>query len=1019
MIKHAVTRPYNIPSVSLKNTTINHQYKQLLRSCKNLKSLLQIHAQLLVSGIRFDDSINTHLVKSYSLFHKPYIARCVFDFSENPSVVLWNSMIRCYTRTNQNREALFMYQKMRDKCVKPDKYTFTFVLKACTGTLNLEMGLRIHEELVKEGLESDVFVGTGLVDFYCKVGKLDVAKEVFEKIPDLDVVAWNAMIAGFSQSVEPFEALRIFYKMQLAGIEPNLVSLLNLLPAVSKLSSVHSCRAIHGFVVRRRYPNFVLNGLIDMYSKCGDIDSGRLVFDRMFGRDAISWGTMMAGCVRNSCFVEALELFDCIKREKLELNQVSAVSALLAAAEIRDLEKGREIHEYCVQTGNDSDILVATPLMTMYAKCGELEKAKQVFEDIPRKDIVVWSAVIAAFVQNGHPEEGLSMFREMLRGNLKPNRVTVMGVLPACGETSDINLGKSIHCHMLKSDIGLDVSTGTALVAMYAKCRLFSFAHTLFSRLPQVDVITWNALINGYAQFGDGNRAMEMFHQLRAAGLFLSSISLIPIFPSIPQFGSLFSLTLAHNIFLTSRSLSRLGNHEQGTCIHGQILKFGFEADMHVKNALIDMYAKCGSVTTAENLFNEPEFTKDEISWNIIISGYMQNGRAKEAISAFHQMRSEGVWPNLVTIITVLPAAAYLAALKQGMVIHAYVVHTGFGSNVLVGNSLIDMYAKCGRLDYSEDYFDQLKNKNSVSWNVMLSGYAIHGLGKAAVSLFLRMQETCVEVDSVSFVSLLSACRHGGLIEEGRKVFHSMSLKHQIEPKLEHYACMVDLLGCAGELDDAWKFIQKMPMAADAVVWGALLGASRMHSNVQIGEIALGHLVNLEPHNAAHHVVLSNIYAQSGRWGDARKMRKSVSSMGLKKTPGCSWVEIKNEVHAFKAGDQTHPQFDKMCRLWNDLHEKMERIGYVADTSCVLHNVEEEEKEWFLFSHSERLAITFALLNTGPGMPINIVKNLRVCLDCHITIKLISQITGRKIIVRDASRFHHFEKGTCSCNDYW
>ncbi|RZC84284.1 hypothetical protein C5167_047068 [Papaver somniferum] len=297
---------------------------------------------------------------------------------------------------------------------------------------------------------------------------------------------------------------------------------------------------------------------------------------------------------------------------------------------------------------------------------------------------------------------------------------------------------------MLKSDIGLDVSTGTALVAMYAKCRLFSFAHTLFSRLPQEDVITWNALINGYAQFGDGNRAMEMFHQLRAAGHYPDSGTMVGVLPACVTMNAL----------------------EQGTCIHAQILKFGFETDIH-------------------------------------------NGRAKEAISAFCQMRSEGVLPNLVTIITILPAAPFLAALKQGMAIHAYVVHTGFGSNILVGNSLIDMYAKCGRLDYSEEYFHQMRDKSSVPWNIILSGYAIHGLGKAAVALFHRMQETCVEVDSVSFISLLSACRHGGLIEEGRKVFHSMSLEHHIEPKLEHYACMVNLLGRAGELDESWNFIQK------------------------------------------------------------------------------------------------------------------------------------------------------------------------------------------------------------------
>ncbi|KAI3988804.1 hypothetical protein MKX01_016375 [Papaver californicum] len=316
------------------------------------------------------------------------------------------------------------------------------------------MGIQIHEELVKDGLESDVFVGTGLVDFYCKVGKLDVAKEVFEKIPNIDVVAWNAMIAGFSQSAEPFEALRIFCKMQLAGIEPNLVSLLNLLPAVSKISSIHSCKAIHGFVIRRRFSNFVLNGLIDMCQHNAK-NLARLVFNRMFGRDDLSYGTMMASCVRNSCFVEALELFDCIKREKLELNQVSAMSVLLAAAEIRDLEKGREIHEYSIRAGIDSYVLVATPPMTMYSKCGELEKEKQIFEDIPRKNIVVWSVVIAAFVQTGYPKKGLSFFREMLKGNLKPNRVIVTGVFPACGKTSDINLGKSIHCYMLKSDIGL------------------------------------------------------------------------------------------------------------------------------------------------------------------------------------------------------------------------------------------------------------------------------------------------------------------------------------------------------------------------------------------------------------------------------------------------------------------------------------------------------------------------------------------------------------------------------------
>ncbi|KAK6933214.1 DYW domain [Dillenia turbinata] len=958
---------------------------RLLTSCKNLKSLFLIHAQLLVSGLQNNNQANTHLINLYSSFNKCNFSQLVFDSAINPPVILWNSMIRAHIRSDQIDEALNLYKKMIGFGVEPDKHTFTFVLKACVKDMNLEMGCEIHKEVERKGLESDVYIGTGLVDLYCKLGELSLAREVFDKITYRDVVAWNAMISGFSQSSYPDEAVLFFKKMQLVDVQPNSVSLLNLFPAVCKLKDIKLSRCIHGFVIKREFGSEVFNGLIDMYSKCGGVDVASRVFARMEGKDDISWGSMMAGYAYNGCYIEVLTLFDQMNKEKIKMNKVSVVSALLAAAEMGDVKKGHEIHDCSIQEGFDSDTLVATPLMSMYAKCGEPEKARKIFEKIQKRDFVAWSALLAAYVQIGFHEEALFLFREMLIEDLKPNRVTMMSALPACGELLHSKLGRSLHCYAVKTNVDSDMSTATALVSMYAKLGDFTAALSVFSGMPQKDIVTWNSLINGYAQIGDAHSAIETFRKLQLSGMLPDAGTMVGVIPAS---------TLSHDL-------------KQGSCLHGWVIKCGFELDCHVHNALIDMYAKCGSLLSAEFLFTK--FTKDVVSWNSMISGYLQNGHAVKAIASFHHMRLENQQPNLVTIVSVLPAAAYLAALKEGMAFHAYIIKVGFQSKTLVGNSLVDMYAKCGQLDYSENLFYEMENKTTVSWNAMLAGYAVHGYGDRAIELFTLMQELHVEVDSVSFVSILSACRHAGLVHEGKKIFYSMAERHHIEPDLEHYACMVDLLGRSGLFDETLDFIKSMPIEPDAGVWGALLGACRLHSNVSLGEVALDHLVKLEPGNATHYVVLSSIYAQSGRWGDAKTTRLKMNDTGLSKIPGCSWVEHKNKVHAFKAGDRSHPQFESMSLLWSNLLDKMEKMGYVPDRSCVLQNVEEEDKDLFLFSHSERLAITFALLGAEPGSTIQVVKNLRVCTDCHTVIKFIAKITSRKIIVRDANRFHHFE----------
>ncbi|MED6151319.1 hypothetical protein PIB30_081384 [Stylosanthes scabra] len=849
-------------------------YLHLIRSCKYLNPLLQIHAHLLVSGLLTKHhSLTAQLISSYSFLHQPTLAQSTFNSVTYPSLVLWNSMIRANSRIHQFHKAINLFHRMLRVGIEPDKYTFTFILKACTGALDFHQGVAVHQYIASRKLECDVFIGTGLVDMYCKMGHFDSAKEVFDRMPKKDVASWNVMISGLSQSSIPSEALEIFRTMQLDGMEPDSVSILNLALAVSKLQDIDSCRSIHGYLVRRCINGAVSNSLIDMYSKCSEVDVACRIFDRMQAKDEVSWATIIAGYVYHSSFHEALQLLDKMKQKNIKMNKGSVVNTLVAAAEMRNLEKGKEVHDYALRLGIMSDIAVATTVISMYTKCSELKKAKELFLSLEGKDSVAWSAFISALVQTGYPGEALSILQEMQHEGLKPDKVTLISLVSACAEISHSRLGKSMHCYAIKSDMESDISTVTAFVSMYIRCELFTYALKLFNRMRYKDVVAWNTLINGFAKYGDPYIALEMFHRLQLSG-------------TQPDSGTIVGLVSA---------CTRLNDLDFGICLHGTIEKGGLGSDIHVKVALMDMYAKSGSLFSAEKLFSLIKPARDEVYWNVMIAGYLHNGCTDKAISAFNQMRLENVRPNLVTFVSILPSVSYFSVLKEAMAFHACIIRMGFVQSSSVGNSLIDVYAKCGQLSYSEKFFHEMENKDTVTWNAMLSGYAMHGQGNRALSLFSLMQEAGVSVDSVSYLSVLSACRHAGLIEEGRNIFQSMSENHHLEPNMEHYACMIDLLGRAGLFDEVLSLINKIPTEPDAQVWGALLGACKIHSNMKLGEVALHHLLKLEPRNAVHYVVLSDIYAQCDRWIDAGRTRSNMIEHGLKKSPGYSWVGAHNQ----------------------------------------------------------------------------------------------------------------------------
>jgi pentatricopeptide repeat protein len=382
-------------------------------------------------------------------------------------------------------------------------------------------------------------------------------------------------------------------------------------------------------------------------------------------------------------------------------------------------------------------------------------------------------------------------------------------------------------------------------------------------------------------------------------------------------------------------------------------------------------------------------------------------------------MHLTGIKPNSVTYASILPACGNLAALGYGKEFHNDIVKSGFQSDVFVGNGLVDMYAKCGNIEDAFKVFDEMPSRNVVSWTAMIVGYAMHGYGIEALQLFGKMQNSGMKPNHVTFVGVLSACCNAGLVDDGRWYFDCMSRDYDITPAMKHYCCMVDLLGRAGHLDEARDFINKMPISPDAALWGSLLSACRIHNNIELGEHVAEQLFDSEPNNPAHYVLLSNIYAAAGKWDDVQNVRRLMKERKVERMPGCSWIEVNNQVYAFCVADRSHPQTPEIYAELDILFGQIKEAGYVPNINFVLHDVEEEQKEQFVGHHREKLAIAFGLLNTSPGIPIRIVKNLRVCADCHSAIRFISKIVAREIVVRDTNRFHHFNRGCCSCGDYW
>ncbi|WRX33516.1 Pentatricopeptide repeat - like 10 [Theobroma cacao] len=528
----------------------------------------------------------------------------------------------------------------------------------------------------------------------------------------------------------------------------------------------------------------------------------------------------------------------------------------------------------------------------------------------------------------------------------------------------------------------------------YAHCFLFSpHSNTLY-----YDAFLFNTVIKAYAQTGN----------LKAKALWVFNFMLeCEVLPN--NFTYPFVL----------KACAGIGDLNLGMSVHGSLLKFGFDVNNHVLNTLVHMYGSCkGGIQFGRKVFDEMT-KKDSVPWSAMIGGYARLGRSTDAVDLFGQMQIEGICPDEITMVAVLCACTDLGALELGRWVESFIEKKGLNKSVELNNAIIDMFAKCGDVDKALKLFRTMSERSIVSWTSVIVGLAMHGRGLQAVSLFHEMIRAGMVPDDVVFIGLLSACSHSGLVDKGKEFFDLMRKEFGILPKIEHYGCMVDMLCRAGLVREAVEFVQKMPNEPNSIIWRTLINACRTHGELKLGESIARQLIENEPMREANYVLLSNIYAKMFHWEKKTKIREVMDKKGMKKIPGSTMIELNNKIYKFVAGDMSHNQYKEIFEKVDEMGRQMKRAGYVPSTSEVMLDIDEEDKEDNLNRHSEKLAIAFALINTPPGTPIRIVKNLRVCNDCHSATKLISKIYNREIIARDRNRFHHFKDGLCSCKDFW
>ncbi|KVI11620.1 Pentatricopeptide repeat-containing protein [Cynara cardunculus var. scolymus] len=813
------------------------------------------------------------------------------------------------------------------------------------------------------------------------------------------VFTWNALIGAHMTNREPIEAIQLFSDMNALGIPADASTYTSILKACGELENRCYGVQVHGLSIKLGLlcNVYVSNSLMGMYAKCNDSNSAMVVFESMSDEaNVVSWNSIISAYSAAGKSAEALKLFREMQISRVVPNTYTFVATLQACEELSYMVFGKELHAFLLKSDLYFDMFVANALLVMYTKGGKMKEAARIFYAMDEKDSITWNSLLSGFVQNGLYDEAVAAFHRMQVVGQKPDQYSIISMISTVGRLGSLSNGLELHAYAIKNGMDSDLQVCNTLIDMYAKCCKMNYADPVFERIRCKDDISWTTIIAGYVQNGCHSRALSLFREAQMKGIESDSV----LISSILQ------------------ACSELMCHSVVKEIHSRIIRKGLY-DIVLQNTLTNTYGKCGCIDYASRVF-ELISVKNVVSWTIMMCCLVQNGFSNEVFDVFTSMKETGIEPDSIALLSLLSAAVDLSALRKGKEIHGYIIRKGFILQGPISSSLVDMYASCGALNDSFKVFSCIQVKDLVLWTSMINAYGMHGLGKEAVRLFNQMVAENVLPDHVSFLAILYACSHSSLINEGKSFFKSMVHDYALDPWQEHFTCMVDLLGRANNLEEAFMFVRNMETNPNVAIWRSLLGACKMHSNLELGNFAAKKLLELDSEKMKNFVLVSNFYALCGRWDDVDYLRTKMRQQGLKKDPGCSWIEIGNKIHVFTVRDKSHPESDEIYNKLAQINDTIKRKGgYVAETKYILHDIEQKDKAEMLNGHSERLAIAYGLLKTTKGTPIRITKNLRVCDDCHTFSKLVSEYFEQEIIVRDANRFHHFGFGVCSCGDFW
>lgn len=776
--------------------------------------------------------------------------------------------------------------------------SYASILESCRCP---DLGKQVHAHTVKTGFCGHEFVETKLLQMYTKCGRLEDAVLMFEKMPLRNLYAWTAILSVYVDCGLYEEALFHFMELQLEDVGLEFFVFPVVFKICSGLGALELGRQLHGTVVKSRFITnlYVGNALIDMYGKCGSLEDAKKVLEKMPEKDCVSWNSIVTACAANGMVYEALNFLDGMNSDK------------------------------------------------------------------PSPNLVSWSAVVGGFSQNGYDEEAIELLFKMQAAGFGPNARTLASVLPSCARLKRLNLGKEIHGHITRHEFLSNHFLVNGLVDMYRRCADMRSASAIFSNFSLKNAVSCNTMIVGYCENGDVSKAKALFDHMQLMGIEKDVISWNSIISgyvdnwlfdeALCLFQELLREGIGPDSFTLGSALTACANMaclRRGKEIHSHAIVRNLQSNTFVGGALVEMYCRCQDLMAAQRAFDEvserdiatwnslvsgysrcnqieriPIFLKkmredgfepNVYTWNGIIAGHVENNHLDLAMELFSEMQSSNLRPDIYTVGIILPACSRLATTERGKQVHAHSIRCGYDKDVYIGAALVDMYAKCGSLKHAFLAYNRISDPNLVSYNAMLTAYAMHERGEEGIAFFRKMLEDGFRPDHVTFLSVLSSCVHAGSVEAGSEFFDLMSY-FDVKPTLKHYTCIVDLLSRACRLKEAYEFTQKLPMEPDSVLWGALLGGCVIHGNVELGEIAAKRLIELEPNNTGNYVLLANLYAYTGRWHELARMRQLMKDRGMHKSPGCSWIEDRDDIHVFLASDKSHKRSNEIYATLDNL----------------------------------------------------------------------------------------------------